>query len=736
MPPPADLRPALRKAAGFLLQSRNAASGLWEDFASTAGPSTEWVTGFVLASLASLAHPDLRAAREKLLDCQRQDGSWGFCSRVPGDADSTAWAVLGLGSALPDDRRDGAARFLLAQQLGDRGGFRTYPGTAAAGLGPWAPGGRDHSGWQAAHTCVTGTVVLALAELGQAGARAGQAARYLADRQDPSGVWPSYWWSGVAYSTHQALRALRGHGLLTTAAASRAAGELACRQLPSGGWAWDGSLTGTGGAFETAFALLALDEARQAGAEPGAGHVLRGLAWLTRRQSGAGRWRSQAILRVPMPSDRTERLGACEAPARPGGLGPDPRGVFTAAVAARCLGSYQDWSPQPAPRRSAAPASGQRADIPPVLRFLVVHEAQTAFAATMASRGLTITPAARVAVVAADRTSGRRIAARLPAPAPGSRVFGQHWRDQAVPVLGFGWGMTHVLAAHQSLPCQAEAAELGAVLILGTAAVDQLLDGSRRRRDALLAVLNRDLLAAAAERDTGQRALAEASLTAADPGVRYVLALVSAFFQRLQHCSLAEDWYQRICDLLRQAYDAELRTISARPPEPPGDGILQAHLSARVLPLQVISAIQCGLRGHACAESGHDKCTRAAQLLGEVIAAVDDLADLCADARTGAVNSLLAQSAGPGLAAEQRSPSRALIGVLSSGACWHAVDSAARALTELGHGLPPRREPRQPSSRHRALAHLSGWGDLGSHEFGPWQAHQHRAAALPGHRAI
>ena len=168
MPPPADLRPALRKAAGFLLQSRNAASGLWEDFASTAGPSTEWVTGFVLASLASLAHPDLRAAREKLLDCQRQDGSWGFCSRVPGDADSTAWAVLGLGSALPDDRRDGAARFLLAQQLGDRGGFRTYPGTAAAGLGPWAPGGRDHSGWQAAHTCVTGTVVLALAELGQA----------------------------------------------------------------------------------------------------------------------------------------------------------------------------------------------------------------------------------------------------------------------------------------------------------------------------------------------------------------------------------------------------------------------------------------------------------------------------------------------------------------------------------------------------------------------------------------
>lgn len=727
MPWPLGLRSGFQQATDFVLRSRGA-SGFWEEFTSTAGPSTEWVTGFVLASLASHSHADIREACGRLLDCQRADGSWGFCPRVPGDADSTAWAVLGLGSALPEDRRSAAATFLQAQQLGG-GGFRTYPDTAATGLHPWAPRARDHRGWQAPHTCVSGTVLLALAQLGQAGPRAGPAARYLADRQDPSGVWPSYWWSGVAYSTHQALRSLRGHGLLTTSAASRAARELTRRQLRSGGWAWDGSLVGPAGAFETAFALLALHETRKAGAQPGTDCIRRGLVWLTQHQSKAGRWRSRAILRVPMPDDTRECLGACEAPPRPGALGTDASGVFTAAAAARCLATYQDWSPEPAPRRPTAPTRRPQADIPAVLEFLMLHEAQTAFARTMSSRGLTIAPATQATVLDTDRRHGHRIAARLPSPGLDSRFFGRHWRDQAVPVLGFGWGMTHVLAAHQSLPCQPEAAELGAVLILGTAAVDQLLDASPRRRDALLATLSRGLLIAAADRSTGQRALAEASLAAQDADIRYVLGLVSAFFLRLTRCDLDEFWYQRICNLLLQGYDAELRTLASSPPGRPSTEILQAHLSARVLPFRVISAIQCGLCRHACDDSDQGSCARAAQLLGEAVAAVDDLADLCADARHGAANSLLNLSADPDRDADLQSPSRALVGVLASGACWHAATSIAQALTQLTDSLLPHQESNQPYSRDRALAHLWGWGDLGRPEPGRWQPRQHRAAA-------
>jgi hypothetical protein len=728
MPSSADLRSGFQRAADFVLRSRGA-SGFWEEFTSTAGPSTEWVTGFVLASLARHEHPEIGEARARLLDCQRADGSWGFCSRVPGDADSTAWAVLGLGSALPDDRRTAAATFLQAQQLGG-GGFRTYPDTAATGLRPWAPRADDHRGWQAPHTCVSGTVLLALAELGQGGWRADAAARYLADRQAPSGVWPSYWWSGVAYSTHQALRALRGHGLLTTSVASRAARELFRRQLPSGGWAWDGSLAGQAGAFETALALLALNEAREAGAEPDTDCIRRGLDWLRQGQSKAGRWRSGAILRVPMPGDTRECLGACEAPARPGGLGTDASGVFTAAIAARCLATYQDWSPESARRRPAVPARRPQADVvPAVLEFLVLHEAQTAFARTMSSRGLTISPATQATVVDTDRRHGHRIAARLPSPASDSRFFGRYWRDQTVPVLGFGWGMTHVLAAHQPLPCQPEAAELGAVLILGTAAVDQLFDASPRRRDALLTVLSRDLLIAAADRSTGQRALTEASRAAPDADIRYVLGLVSAFFLRLTRCDLDEVWYQRICDLLLQAYDAELRTLASRPPGRLSAEILQAHLSARVLPFRVISAIQCGLCRHACGGSDQGSCARAAQLLGEAVAAVDDLADLCADARRGAANSLLTLSGDPDRAAGLQAPSRALVGVLSSGACWRAATSVARALIQLADSLPPHHESPQPCSRDQALAHLWGWGDLGRPVLGGWQPQQHRATA-------
>jgi len=132
MPRSIDLQPGLSRATSFLLRARDRASGLWQDFPSITGPGSEWVTGFVLASLAGQEYPGFGEARQRLIGLQRADGSWGFCSQVPGDADSTAWAVLGLGSAMSVDSSSRARAFLLARQC--RGGFCTYPATAASGL--------------------------------------------------------------------------------------------------------------------------------------------------------------------------------------------------------------------------------------------------------------------------------------------------------------------------------------------------------------------------------------------------------------------------------------------------------------------------------------------------------------------------------------------------------------------------------------------------------------------------
>ena len=786
MPRPADLQTGLQRAREFLLRARDPADGLWRDFTSTAGRASEWVAGFVLASLAGWDIPEARSTRRALLGRQRGDGSWGFCSRVPGDADSTAWVVLGLGPALTTGHGSRAGAFLLTQQRQGDGGFRTYPGAAAGPLSPWAPRDHDYRGWQASHTCVSGTALLALQGSGAAGAaltpaRRQAAARYLIRRQDPCGIWPSYWWSGVAYSTCQALRALQCCGELPVRTASRAADELARRQLPGGGWAWDGSCRAQAGAFETAFALLGLLVAERSGAKPSSSCIRRGLDALIRSQSPAGRWVSQPILRVPLPSDQREWLGTHEAPARTGGLGRDDRGVFTAAAVANCLMASLERFPgtqtaagAPTAQRTQATAdgraiastpsgagarAGQRSRPPassPVLRYLAIREAQAAFAQTMSSYGLAITPAARAAILERDRRHGRRVAASLPAPAPGCVSFTERWRREIRSTLGFGWGMTDALAAWQSLPSSPRANELGAVFMLGTAAVDRLCDSDPGRRDALLARLNREQLHAAAVGLADDPPL-RISRGAADPDTRYALELAEAFFHRLRQCRLDEFWHAQVCGLLIQAYDAECATLgqvamSPARPAPTAESILRAHQAARVLPFRVITAIQCGLNRHECARYADRRrgphgpgapqlglsCAMAAELLGEAIASLDDLADLCGDAEQGTANSLIVPLPGQldlASAAGLREPDQVLVAALASGACWRAATTVAQRLTRLLAGPPPAVADGHPRARQRILAHLWGWGSLGRPALDFRPARTRPVAAHPGERS-
>lgn len=745
----ADLETGLRRAREFLRRTWDPADGLWHDFTSTAGASSEWVTGFVLASLPGWDVREARDARRALLGCVRADGSWGFCPRVPGDADSTSWALLALGSDLTGEPRVRAERFLRDQQRPGDGGFRTYPEAAAAPLGRWAPHDHGYRGWQEAHTCVTGTVLLALPAAGLPPERRRDATRYLQRRQDSSGIWPSYWWSGLAFSTCQALRALSQCGQLPPAAAVRAAAELARRQLPSGGWAWDGSTSGPAGSFETAFALRALLTAEQAGAAHWPDCIQRGLGWLIRHQDAAGGWPVRPILRVPMPGDRQERFGAYAVPHRRGGLGADTHGVFTAAAVASCLAARLDGgpnapvastvsaapsAPQPGttlvsrPATAAGPLLRRPPGISPVLRYLATREAQAALWQTMSSHGLAIAPAARAAILAQDRSHGRRIAASLPAPSRGCRSFTTGWLREVAATLGFGWGMTRTLAARQGLPFRSQAAELGAVLVIGTAAVDRLCDSAPPRRDALLALLRPDHLRTAAIHDGNP--VARAARDAADPDIRYALGLAADFFARLRRCELDHTWRSRVMELLVQALDAERASLLPPGARPASEDVGRAHVAARVLPFQVIAAAQCGLHHHDCPAgsglterdpAGRDpgrpstRCVMTAQLLGEAIAAVDDLADVCADAASGAANSLLdtiPPGQGGATGTTLSTAEQAIIAALASGACWASAATVCQRVTWLLDGRVPRTADVPPPVQ-RVLAYLWGWGNLG-----------------------
>jgi hypothetical protein len=294
-----ELLPALERATRFLLD-RQGADGFWRDFTTPAGPASAWPTGFIAAALhrAGADPVALDRAAAALLASQHPDGGWGYHEHVPTDADSTAWALLFLGS----EGRHGAACWRAAEALVDRqhaesGGIATYADAAPIrefmGVGRWM----RFRGWCRPHPDVTAVAGAALAASHPGAAAA--AWRFVRAGQRPDGSWPSYWWTSPLYGTAQAVVLARRFG--DDAALDRAAGWLLARR-PGG--------QGPPGAFAAALSLSILLEARVGGPP-----LDEALGELLALQADDGGWPSAPIMRVPLPGDvdpdrwRPVRLG-------------------------------------------------------------------------------------------------------------------------------------------------------------------------------------------------------------------------------------------------------------------------------------------------------------------------------------------------------------------------------------------------------------------------------------------
>lgn len=278
--------------------SRSGRDGLWRDFETLAGESSQWVTGFVAYALAQTgadrdaSEPALAALAER----QRAGGGWSYNDGVPPDCDSTAWSLLALSTLAqprPSTMRRGA-RYLRRHQDRATGGFATYATFDAIDACIRAPDPETVKGWRSPHTCVTAVAILALLAAGRRSAcdAIPAAARYLRERRHPSGLWHGYWWKDPAYATYHALKALHWAGSLDDATLRAAQCAMISRQRDDGA---------TGNAFETAFAVLTLlldaDAVSAAAAERGVMHLLA-------RQDVDGSWPSEPILRIPPPMTR------------------------------------------------------------------------------------------------------------------------------------------------------------------------------------------------------------------------------------------------------------------------------------------------------------------------------------------------------------------------------------------------------------------------------------------------
>ena len=301
-----------RLAARFL-RGRRSPDGLWRDFETLAGPSSEWVTSFVCYAVRGwpMLGDSVQEAVAQLFRRQRRNGGWSYSAPVPPDCDSTGWALLALSTARfprPSSILRGV-RFVLAHQDVAAGGFSTY--TESDGIDRFigVDGPQLTQGWLAPHPCVTSVATQALLVSGERACApfVAAAVRWLLKRRGSDGLWSSYWWRCASYTTYFALRTLRMAGILDL---ERPASIEALRQRQRGDGSW-GDETAEGQSFDTALATLALllasshDDRRAAA---------RAIAWILDHQLGDGSWGSSPILRIPPPmiEDVVEEAAAGE----------------------------------------------------------------------------------------------------------------------------------------------------------------------------------------------------------------------------------------------------------------------------------------------------------------------------------------------------------------------------------------------------------------------------------------
>lgn len=295
-----DVAAALDAGCDFIWEELSE-DGLWRDFQTLAGESSDWVTAFVWYALAQRLERETRdwLPLTTLLGRQRETGGWAYNEDVPCDADSTAWTVLAL-STMPGWRPSTllrSMRYLQMHQRPGSGGFATY--APLDGIDRYIDAAPELTdGWLTAHQCVTGVVVGAMLAAGEkpSSAPIENGVAYLLEQRDPDRLWRSYWWPGRSYATYHAVRALvwarrwRYDGAIPTIRA------IVERQRPDGSWPLgDGE---EGSVFETSWALLTLllVDPRQTRRE-----VAAATAWLVEQQQYDGSWPTLPILRIPAP---------------------------------------------------------------------------------------------------------------------------------------------------------------------------------------------------------------------------------------------------------------------------------------------------------------------------------------------------------------------------------------------------------------------------------------------------
>ena len=174
---------------------------------------------------------------------------------------------------------------------------------------------------------------------------------------------------------------------------------------------------------------------------------------------------------------------------------------------------------------------------------------------------------------------------------------------------------------------------------LGIGLVDGLCDEDAETGGALLALVNAHDLADAAEepRARGWLRATLPPVAAGDPTAAFTADVIETFFEALHEVYPDDIWRRRIGMQLGAALEAERASV-APSADAARDQLLECSRLTSVLPLQIIETLVDAQ--HARSEP------TAGTHLGEAMWRIDDLVDLCRDARSGSLNGVLLSAGG------------------------------------------------------------------------------------------
>jgi hypothetical protein len=166
-----------------------------------------------------------------------------------------------------------------------------------------------------------------------------------------------------------------------------------------------------------------------------------------------------------------------------------------------------------------------------------------------------------------------------------------------------------------------------------------------------------------------------------DPTVSFAADIIETFFATLHAIHPGDSWSElrgRVGEQLAAALEAERSSLASSTADASHEQLTQYSYATSVLPFEIVGTLTQG-----------DHAPRAARFLGEAMWRIDDLVDLCDDARTGALNAVLlaasGTASGTGTGTDREALERLLASDHIARAAAHAGDSLSRGV-ELADG--------------------------------------------------